>query len=171
MPKECVVGGCKNMPKDGVSFHEFPDDALIRDQWVKAVKSTRKFWNGPSAHSVVCSNHFVEEDFLLTCRTKKKLGIKTKMYLEKSAIPTVFCATNPKFDRRCLQKGLSDTCEKKSPGIREQERAAKGMIFSTYSMARDMICFLLLFFFSAFLTSLSYCIQQPGHNAWASFIH
>ena len=104
MPKECVVGGCKNMPKDGVSFHEFPDDALIRDQWVKAVKSTRKFWNGPSAHSVVCSNHFVEEDFLLTCRTKKKLGIKTKMYLEKSAIPTVFVRPTPNLTEDVYKK-------------------------------------------------------------------
>lgn len=43
MPKECVVAECKNMPKDGVSFQEFPDDTVIRDQWVKAVKLTRKF--------------------------------------------------------------------------------------------------------------------------------
>ena len=65
MPKECVVGWCENMPKDVESFHEFPDDALIRDQWVKAVKSTRKFWNCQSAHSVVCSEHFVEDKIVL----------------------------------------------------------------------------------------------------------
>ena len=65
------------MPKDGVSFHEFPDDALIRDEWVKAVKSTRKFWNGPSAHSVVCSNHFVE-GFLTNESDKEKTLNKDK---------------------------------------------------------------------------------------------
>ena len=125
MPKECVVGGCKNMPKDGVSFHEFPDDALIRDQWVKAVKSTRKFWNGPSAHSVVCSNHFVEEDFLLTCRTKKKLGIKTKMYLEKSAIPTVFARPTPNLTEDVYKKDYQTPARKNRQALenkRERQR-------------------------------------------------
>ena len=125
MPKECVVGGCKNMPKDGVSFHEFPDDALIRDQWVKAVKSTRKFWNGPSAHSVVRSNHFVEEDFLLTCRTKKKLGIKTKMYLEKSAIPTVFVRPTPNLTEDVYKKDYQTPARKNRQALenkRERQR-------------------------------------------------
>ena len=125
MPKECVVGGCKNMPKDGVSFHEFPDDALIRDQWVKAVKSTRKFWNGPSAHSVVCSNHFVEEDFLLTCRTKKKLGIKTKMYLEKSAIPTGFVRPTPNLTEDVYKKDYQTPARKNRQALmnkRERQR-------------------------------------------------
>ena len=125
MPKECVVGGCKNMPKDGVSFHEFPDDALIRDQWVKAVKSTRKFWNGPSAHSVVFSNHFVEEDFLLTCRTKKKLGIKTKMYLEKSAIPTVFVRPTPNLTEDVYKKDYQTPARKNRQALenkRERQR-------------------------------------------------
>lgn len=53
MPKECVVAECKNMPKDGVSFQEFPDDTVIRDQWVNAVKLTSKYWEGPSAHTMV----------------------------------------------------------------------------------------------------------------------
>ena len=48
MPKECVVGGCSNMPKDGVSFHKFPKDDTVRKMWIKAVDSTRKLWKGPT---------------------------------------------------------------------------------------------------------------------------
>ena len=57
MPNECVIGGCKNMPKKGVSFHEFPNDPVVREKWVKAVKAMRKYWKGSTVHTVVCSNH------------------------------------------------------------------------------------------------------------------
>ena len=76
------------MPKNGVSF--LPNDPVVREKWIKAVKAMRKYWKGPTVHTVVCSNHFLVEDYSLTSRTKKKLGIKTNMLLEKWAVPTVF---------------------------------------------------------------------------------
>lgn len=71
MPNSCVVSECKNIPnlKEGISLYTIPfyDDLnpeakKRRKKWVDFVKSKRAKWN-PSKGSVVCSNHFIPEDF------------------------------------------------------------------------------------------------------------
>ncbi|KAH7947210.1 hypothetical protein HPB52_008240 [Rhipicephalus sanguineus] len=47
----------------GVSFHEMPADATLREQWLKVI--SRKNWqpNSTSNYSAVCSLHFFDADF------------------------------------------------------------------------------------------------------------
>ena len=71
MPKRCVVFGCSNesSTKDGISAHTIPfagDDRpeakRRRKKWVDFIKRKRANFT-PSRTSVVCSKHFVNEDF------------------------------------------------------------------------------------------------------------
>ena len=39
--KRCIVTGCSNENKDGVSLFKFPKRKEIREQWIKQVKRTR----------------------------------------------------------------------------------------------------------------------------------
>lgn len=96
MPPACCVGGCnKETVKDGVSHHGFPKDKKLRSLWIKSVANTRKDWTGPTESTkrnsiVVCSDHFREDCFTSTYRTKKSLGLPAKPQLESDAIPTIF---------------------------------------------------------------------------------
>ena len=63
MPARCIVAGCSNKTKDGVSLHVFPKDENLRRIWTSKVKLTRGNWKGPSDTSVICSAHFEDSDF------------------------------------------------------------------------------------------------------------
>ena len=42
----------------GVSLFKFPKDRVLRQKWIRNVQKTRANWDGPSEHSVLCSQHF-----------------------------------------------------------------------------------------------------------------
>ena len=44
MGKRCIVAGCSNENKDGVSLFNFPKRKETREQWIKEVKRTRADW-------------------------------------------------------------------------------------------------------------------------------
>ena len=62
MPDYCCVPECKNTG----TGHRFPKDPDMRKRWILAIKrldpTTKKPWQ-PSKTSVVCKNHFVEDDY------------------------------------------------------------------------------------------------------------
>ena len=71
MPEKCVVFGCSNVrnKEKGILLHPIPffgksesEKQKRRKKWVDFVKSKRAHWE-PSEHSVVCSEHFKEEDY------------------------------------------------------------------------------------------------------------
>ncbi|KAI5640456.1 THAP domain-containing protein [Phthorimaea operculella] len=80
----CVVKSCKNnssQSSTGISFHKFPKDPVVRDQWTQIIRQTKKNDNWtPSDFCVVCSEHFEGVD--LYCA---KTGLHR---LRKDAIPT-----------------------------------------------------------------------------------
>lgn len=104
MPRECAVGGCCNRPKDGVSLHAFPVDEKIRKLWEKAVHSTRKYWAGPSKHTVVCSEHFEDECFDPSYQLKISMGMTSKRSLIKGAVPTKFPRVQPSQSTNVYKK-------------------------------------------------------------------
>ncbi|KAH8037174.1 hypothetical protein HPB51_008856 [Rhipicephalus microplus] len=57
----CTSSQRKKQP--GVSFHEIPADATLREQWLKVI--SRKDWqpNSTSNYSAVCSLHLLDADF------------------------------------------------------------------------------------------------------------
>lgn len=72
MPNRCVVAECNNTSNlaEGIAIHVIPfygDNRLEakkrRKKWVNFVKSKRDRWE-PTRHSMICSKHFNEEDFV-----------------------------------------------------------------------------------------------------------
>lgn len=84
MGRHCSAFGCSNnnlkqsCREQKISFHGFPlNDRDRLKKWL--IKLRRKDFV-PSPHSVVCSEHFREEDFIYQKFTKTRL-------LKKDAIP------------------------------------------------------------------------------------
>ncbi|PSN44655.1 hypothetical protein C0J52_15737 [Blattella germanica] len=88
----CVVSGCTNKSmkkKPGITFHAFPKDPVLKDNWVKAIR--RVNWT-PSQYSKICSAHFAEADIdrtSLSC-----VRIRT------GSVPSVFSTNRKKLKRR-----------------------------------------------------------------------
>ena len=88
MPSRCVVAGCSNTTKNGVSLHTFPSVSKYRRIWTAAVKHTRPKWPGPTVHSMVCSAHFEP-----TCFDRglyHQFDLTIKQMLLPDAVPTIF---------------------------------------------------------------------------------
>ena len=89
MPR-CVAAGCNSVSGKGCSFHKFSENVSLRRRWVNAVKWQRN-WNGPSADSQLCSNHFTEDCFITDgVGFREAMGIKTLKQLKPDAVPTTF---------------------------------------------------------------------------------
>ncbi|XP_040564340.1 THAP domain-containing protein 2 [Lepeophtheirus salmonis] len=105
MVKYCAAYGCSNLDKGsstGRSFHRFPRDPKIRDQWIRAVR--RKDFT-PSLHTVLCSDHFLPEDYL----EGKEYRIVRK--LRYNAVPSIFNYVVPKEHRRGKKRRISSSLE------------------------------------------------------------
>uniref|UniRef100_A0A224Z483 Transposase protein n=1 Tax=Rhipicephalus zambeziensis TaxID=60191 RepID=A0A224Z483_9ACAR len=106
----CCVPKCKSNAKHkvpGISFHEIPCDAEVREEWLRRIP--RKDWvpNTTSRYSVVCSKHFLPGDF--------KEGCKIRM-LKKGAIPSLFDVP----PSECVQPPA-----KRAPGAARKRDATK----------------------------------------------
>ena len=71
MPDRCVVYGCSNEGTQGgsITFHHIPYWADTRPkakarkkQWIDFVRRRRDRWE-PTRNSVICSKHFLPEDY------------------------------------------------------------------------------------------------------------
>ena len=90
MGKRCVVAGCSNTHKDGVSLFKFPSDKKLRREWIRQVQRTRAKWKDPGEYSCVCSAHFAEDYFQAISSMCQKVGLKMKQMLKPDAVPTIF---------------------------------------------------------------------------------
>ena len=84
MVKSCVAYGCTNRWKSGsgITFHTFPlKDQDQLQKWLKAIR--REGWF-PTQYSYICSEHFLESDFI------QRTGICKR--LKQDAVPSVFPA-------------------------------------------------------------------------------
>jgi hypothetical protein len=87
MPTRCIVAGCSNTTKEGVSLHHFPKDEILRKKWTARVKLTRVKWEGPSDCSVICSDHFDDASFDRGMHAM--FSINKKRRLKPDAIPVI----------------------------------------------------------------------------------
>ena len=53
MGRRCIVAGCSNTTRNGVSLYKFPREVQMRKQWTLQVRRIRADWKEPSAYSVV----------------------------------------------------------------------------------------------------------------------
>ena len=95
MGKHCVVAGCGNTHKDGVSLFKFPTSKSLRWQWIRQMQRTRAKWSGPSDYSCICSAHFTQECLQDILCVSKKIGMAMKQMLKPNTVPTVFPKTLP----------------------------------------------------------------------------
>ena len=89
MPRHCAAYGCTNRSdkdqckENNISFHVFPlSDPCRLKQWLVQVK---RDGFQPSKHSVLCSEHFNDEDFEVFAPSNKRRNIKA------DAVPSKFC--------------------------------------------------------------------------------
>ncbi|XP_034048616.1 THAP domain-containing protein 1-like [Thalassophryne amazonica] len=96
MVKSCWAAGCKNRFVSGgsVTFHVFPKEPVLREQWIKAVNRsscTSAKPRQPNPHDYVCSEHFQHSDFILSRHACHKR-------LKKDAVPSLKTETNKQKD-------------------------------------------------------------------------
>ncbi|KAL3236789.1 hypothetical protein MRX96_022197 [Rhipicephalus microplus] len=68
--------------KLGVSFHDFPADRAVQQKWLKAISRKDFIPNDKSASSVVCSLHFVGDNYSSDSPKRRRL--------KRTAFPSVF---------------------------------------------------------------------------------
>lgn len=106
MGRYCIVGGCSNTSKSGVSLFKFPKDAQLRSIWINKIVKTRAKWRGPTENSAVCSDHFTADCFASTSVTSLKLGLKMKQMLQAGAVPTIFSSSPALVKKPCTSRAF-----------------------------------------------------------------
>ena len=108
MPSECAAPNCREYTgkENPLSFHSFPKDQRVCQQWLQKLKRDEfdskgrlKPWK-PNKHSVLCSKHFLLEDFTLKTQLFMKGSIDLgpnnqvkhgyKKELKPDAVPSIF---------------------------------------------------------------------------------
>ena len=101
----CSVFGCdinnNNGNSDEISFHKFPSDAKICKQWVLLCRRKDKL-NVKTAR--VCSKHFKSEDFITPNPIFAEYGMKVIVQLKRDVgvVPSLFLPLKKQTDS--LQK-------------------------------------------------------------------
>nr|XP_029504206.1 zinc finger protein 2-like isoform X2 [Oncorhynchus nerka] len=87
MPRKCVVAGCSNTHKDGVTTNLWPKNEKIALKWDRFVRLTRVDWIKGTTATTVCGAHFTPEDF--DGYNQWKAGFGMRLRLKPCAVPTV----------------------------------------------------------------------------------
>ncbi|KAG9332959.1 hypothetical protein JZ751_013988 [Albula glossodonta] len=118
----CVCANCTNSNLSGHRVHVFPSKrSPVFNSWLKFVQVTRRNFNTNSIntkHSVVCSAHFLDSDYLEGDVLEYRMGFRTKqrIRLKPNAIPSVHTTSTKNTgtaSKRKAGNGDSESC----PGI------------------------------------------------------
>ena len=118
MPTRCIVAGCSNTTKEGVSLHKIPKDEHMRKVWTSRVKLTRAKWDGPSESSVICSDHFNDSDFEDE-GFWSEFGMKKLKRLKPNAIPKIKSTLK---GRKTESEPAEKRKKKSRPGAQKREK-------------------------------------------------
>ncbi|CAN7941137.1 unnamed protein product, partial [Ixodes pacificus] len=92
----CCAVGCTNSASDNrsVSFHRFPGDGTLCEQWIRAVR--RDKWS-PTSTTRLCSEHFHVDCYETSSLLKLEFGLGRGIRkLRPDAVPTLFKHTEPR---------------------------------------------------------------------------
>ncbi|XP_049520583.1 uncharacterized protein LOC125944280 [Dermacentor silvarum] len=124
---KCCVPGCPNRTenrRDGLSFHRFPRQRDLREEWALAVCRSPAW--APSHWSVVCSEHFSDGDFAS--------GTKGHGHLMANAVPSLAGPTKmlAKDDATAMRQPSSAPAS--SAGISQHQDEPAGLSEVTIAM-------------------------------------
>ncbi|KAM7302674.1 hypothetical protein ISCGN_018182 [Ixodes scapularis] len=91
----CCAVGCTNSTRNtrSVSYHRFPGEASLREQWLRAVR--RDQWS-PTSATRLCSAHFDTDCFEASSLLKLEFGlVHGNRKLKPGAVPTLFKHKEP----------------------------------------------------------------------------
>ena len=60
-----MAAGHSTVSREGYNLHEFPHDDALCIKWEQDVKCYQSNWYGASTSSVLCSQHFEPECYIL----------------------------------------------------------------------------------------------------------
>ncbi|RZF39913.1 hypothetical protein LSTR_LSTR016599 [Laodelphax striatellus] len=124
MSLQCCVPGCDNAlgsseaEKGSITFHSFPKNELPRLAWIKAT-CRLKITRVPHS-SVVCSDHFKEDDFVVDTH---------KLMLKRGAIPSIFTPAQIQL--------MEERKEFLVPNITQQEKKKYSLPNSTQQKEKE----------------------------------
>ncbi|XP_055681655.1 THAP domain-containing protein 5-like isoform X2 [Lutzomyia longipalpis] len=115
----CCVTSCRKRlerNKRNVKSFSFPNDTKRRKLWVQAIQSVQKNWV-PSAFNRICNEHFKQNDFYTSEKTKELL-------LKTNAVPSIFHVSDhvEVVERRPLRSAKSSSIT--SPTIKHENEAS-----------------------------------------------
>lgn len=103
----CCAVGCSNSTRNNrsVSYHRFPSEGALREQWQRAVR--RDKWS-PSNATRLCSEHFHVDCYEVTSLLRAEFGLgHGYRQLKPGSVPTMFKHTEPRrppIERGALAK-------------------------------------------------------------------
>ncbi|XP_065289971.2 uncharacterized protein [Dermacentor albipictus] len=120
MPRPCDVVGCPNGPRNlakgkgngesNVTYHRVPTSEPLRSKWLSAVPLLQLLGKEPK-NRVVCSLHFLPEDYELNADLLKSSGVPIKAILSRSAVPSVLPAFSEAQEQLQDEDGAAERSE------------------------------------------------------------
>ncbi|KAI0234775.1 hypothetical protein LSAT2_014865 [Lamellibrachia satsuma] len=91
--------------------------------WNRFVRVKRADWTGPSAHSILCSAHFLRSDFDRSLQ--HQLGFSKKPVLNDDAVPSVYASTHRKVATDASGTAIvTSSGDEPKPKSRKRKRSA-----------------------------------------------
>ncbi|GFY59901.1 THAP-type domain-containing protein [Trichonephila inaurata madagascariensis] len=129
----CAAFGCTNRPQKkvpGITFHKFPNDATLRNEWLLAI---RRVNFRPSKYSRLCSEHFSEDQIDRTSLACVRL--------RANAVPNIFQGypknIQKKLEQLTSEKEMSDL-KRKSFAEEEDENSFSDEGLENTQLSSDM---------------------------------
>ncbi|GFY51304.1 THAP-type domain-containing protein [Trichonephila inaurata madagascariensis] len=129
----CAAFGCTNRPQKkvpGITFHKFPNDATLRNEWLLAI---RRVNFRPSKYSRLCSEHFSEDQIDRTSLACVRL--------RANAVPNIFQGypknIQNKLEQLTSEKEMSDL-KRKSFAEEEDENSFSDEGLENTQLSSDM---------------------------------
>ena len=132
MVTTCVVRNCTSASEAncGTSFHRFPEDKALREQWKNNLKHFKKKNFDPTPSSRVCSKHFVEDNYELKPNSKRKR-------LKFDAVPPEI-DDEPEPPAKRIRTANVDELRKTVRSLRQQLRRKNNSLVTAKSIIKTM---------------------------------
>ena len=101
MVRRCIIPHCHakrgEQKYKHLSFHEIPSDSFLREKWLRFIMESYGEDSEiiTTDHTVVCSRHFLPEDFRQNCNKFKRLNV--------GSVPSVF-SEHSYYDYESMQE-------------------------------------------------------------------